>query len=98
LQCPNQYLTGFHDICKVVSILPPRCWRQQIGWSYCATSQTFGLVVWRNTKKKVTLSRTCCPGRVVMVRCYGCFANGLRFDSPYRLSYCIFLCFIPGSA
>jgi len=29
---------------KVVFILPPRCWWQQIGWSYCAASQTFGLV------------------------------------------------------
>jgi len=29
---------------KVVSILPPRCWRQHISWSYCAASQTFGLV------------------------------------------------------
>jgi len=37
----------------VVSILPPRCWRQHIGWSYCATSWTFGLMAWRNTKKKL---------------------------------------------
>jgi len=29
--------------------LLPRCWRQQIGWSYCAASQTFSLVAWRNT-------------------------------------------------
>jgi len=32
----------------VVSILPPRFWRQLIGWSYCATSWTLCLVAWRN--------------------------------------------------
>jgi len=34
-------------ISNLVSILPPRLWRQQIGWSYCAASRTFGLVAWR---------------------------------------------------
>jgi len=28
----------------VVSILPPRFWWQQISWSYCAASRTFGLM------------------------------------------------------
>jgi len=45
---------------KLVSILLPRCWWQQISWSYCAASRTFGLVAWHNTKKnkKVTWSGT----------------------------------------
>jgi len=38
----------------VVSILPAIFWRQQISWSYCAGSRRFGLVAWRNTKKKGT--------------------------------------------
>ena len=38
--------------CKIVSILPSIfCW-QQIGWSYCAASQTFGLVAWHNSSIK----------------------------------------------
>jgi len=32
----------------LVSILLPRCWRQQLSWSYCATSQRFGLLAWYN--------------------------------------------------
>ena len=52
----------------VMSILLPRCWRQQISWSYCATSWTFSLVAWRNTKKKVIFSGTRCPARGAMVR------------------------------
>jgi len=39
-----------------VSISPPIFWRQQIGWSYCAASRTFGLVAWPNSNKKVSLS------------------------------------------
>ena len=63
-----------------MSILLSRCWRHQIGWSYCAASQTFVLMVWRNTKKKVIWSRTRCPARGVMVRWCDCCANGCRFD------------------
>jgi len=25
-----------------VSILPPKCWRRRLGWSYCATSPKLG--------------------------------------------------------
>ena len=32
-------------------------------------------------KEKVTLSEKSCPAHGVIVRCYGCCANGLRFDS-----------------
>ena len=32
-------------------------------------------------KEKVTLSGKRCPAHGVMVRCYGCYANGLRFNS-----------------
>jgi len=80
----------------VVSILPAIFWWQQIGWSYCAGSWRFGLVAWCNTKEKVTLSRKCCPARCVMARCYGCNANGLRFDSCLA-DFLFFLCFFPGS-
>jgi len=41
-----------HVKSKVVSILLAIFWRQQISWSYCAGSQRFGLVAWRNVKKK----------------------------------------------
>jgi len=64
-----------------VSILLAIFWWQQIGWSYCAGSWSFGLVAWRNTKKKVTLSEKHCPVRGAMVRSYSCYANGLRCDS-----------------
>ena len=96
--CVKLFVTiGYHLFYfKVVSILPPRCWRQQISWSYSATSRTFGLVAWRNTNKKVTLSGTHCPARGVMVRCYGCYANGWRFDSRLTDLH-FFLCFFPGS-
>jgi len=60
-----------------VSIFPAIFWRQQIGWSYCASSRRFGLMSWRNTMEKVTLSAKRCPARGVMVRCYGYDANGL---------------------
>jgi len=35
----------------VASILLPWCWRQQIGWSYCAASRTFSLMAWRKSEK-----------------------------------------------
>jgi len=73
--------------------LLPRCWRQQIGWSYCAASQTFSLVAWRNTKKKVTLSGTRCPARGVTVKCHGCYAIGWRFDSCLANFHCFFFAF-----
>jgi len=76
-----------------VSILPAILWRQQIGWSYCAGIRRFGLVAWRNTKKKVTLSGKRCPARGVMVRWYGCYVNGLRFDSRLADFRFFFLCF-----
>jgi len=40
----------------VVFILPPRCWQQQIDWSYCNASRTFGLLAWRNWNKKDNLA------------------------------------------
>jgi len=64
----------------VVFISPAIFWRQQIGWSYCAGSR-FGLVAWRNTKIKVTLSRKRSPARCVTVSCCDCYANGFRFGS-----------------
>jgi len=67
-----------------VSILPAIFWGQQIRWRYCAASGRFGLVAWRNTKKKVILSGKRCPGRGVLVMCYGCYASGFWFDSPVR--------------
>jgi len=72
---------GWEPLLSVVLILPPRCWQQQIGWSYCAASRKFGFVAWCNTKKKVIFSGRRCPARGVMVRCYGCYASGWRFDS-----------------
>jgi len=66
-------------IYNTVSILLAIFWRQQISWSYCSGSWRFGLVTWRNTKKKVTLSRKRCPAHGVMVMCYSCNANGFRF-------------------
>jgi len=45
-----------------VSILPSRCWWQQIDWSYYAASWTFGLVALRNSNKKVSLCiKSCMP-------------------------------------
>jgi len=66
-----------------VSILPLIFWRQQISWSYCAASQRFGLLAWRNTKKKVTLSGKRCPTCGVTVMCGGCYANGVWFDPHF---------------
>jgi len=46
-------------------------------------------------QKKVTLSGKCCPARGVTVMCYGCYANGFRFNShlaDFRF------CFFSGSA
>ena len=65
----------------VVSILPAIFWRQQIGWSVCRQS-----MVWSQYKEKghfvrKMLSSSC---NVVMVRCYGWYANGLQFD--FRLA------------
>ena len=74
---------------KVVSILPVIFWRQQISWSYCAARRRFGLVAWRN-KKKVTLSGKCRPAWGATVMCYGCYANGFRFDSHLADSLCFF--------
>ena len=34
-------MTHTTELQKIVSILAPILWGQQIGWSYCATSQTF---------------------------------------------------------
>jgi len=68
-------------------------WRQQISWNYCATSRRFGLVAWCNTKKKVTLSGKRRPARDVTVLCYGCYANGFRFDSHLAdFRFVFFLC------
>jgi len=54
-----------HKIIEVVSVLPPWfCW-QLISWSYCATSRRFGLMAWRNSKKKVTFW-----GKRRKLRCY----------------------------
>ena len=56
------YVFGNKGLChrsinlKVMSILQPRVWQQHIGWSYCAISRTFGLVAWRNSNEKVSLS------------------------------------------
>jgi len=66
---------------KIMSILPAIFWRQQISWSYCASSRRFGLRAWRKTKKKVALSGKCCPARGGMVGCYRCYANSLQFAS-----------------
>jgi len=41
---------------KVVFLLLAIFPWQQIGWSCCAASRRFGLVAWRNTKKKVTFT------------------------------------------
>jgi len=39
------------------------------------------------------------PAHGVMVRWYGCYANGCRFDSRLAdLLPCFFICFFPGSA
>jgi len=46
------------SILKVVSILPAIFWRQHITWSYCAGSQRFGFLAWRNwipTKRSLCL-------------------------------------------
>ena len=48
------------------------------------------LMAWHNTKKKVTLSGTRCPARGVIVKCYGCYANGCRFDSPSLFFFVFF--------
>jgi len=82
-----------------MSILPPRFWRQLINWSYCAASRRFGLVAWRNTKKKLTLSGKWHPARGVTVMCYGCYANGFQLDSHLaNFRFVFFLCFFSGSA
>jgi len=86
-------LPGALRLFKVVSILPLKCWWQQIRWRYCAASQTFGLVAWRNTKKKVTLSRKCCPVHGVTVRCFGCYAN-LQFHSHLADFHFFFFAFV----
>jgi len=66
---------------KVVSILPPRCWGQETGWSHCATSRTFSLMTSCNTTKNVTLSGTRCPARGVMVTLYGYYAIAIQWHS-----------------
>jgi len=79
---------------KVVSMLPPRCWRQQIGWSYCAASRTFSLVAWRNIKKRVTLSGTRCPARGVRGQVLWLLCQGLAVRlSPCKLSFFFFAFF-----
>jgi len=65
----------------VESILPAIFWRQWIGWSYLYRSRRFRLVVWGNIKKNVTLSGKRRPATGLMVKCYGCYAYGFRFDS-----------------
>jgi len=54
-------------------------------------------MIWCNTKKKVTLSRTHCPAHgqvtVVMVRWYGYCVNGCRFDSHLADFFCFFFAF-----
>ena len=94
---------------KVVSILSPRCWRQQIGWSQPIVLPVEHLVSWHdaiNTVehlvsqhdaiKKVTLSGTHCPAHGVMVRCCGYYANGWMAVqlSPHRLSLFFFAFFL----
>ena len=44
-------------------------------------------MAWCNTKEKVTLSGKRCPAHGVMVRCYGCYANGWRFDSHFAVFF-----------
>ena len=84
---------------KVVSILLVIFWRQQIGWNYCAGSRRFGLVAWRNTKKKVTLWEKCCSSRDVTVMCYGCYSMPIVFGSTLALlTFVFFLYFFSGSA
>jgi len=87
-----------HHSFLVVSSLPVIFWRQQISWSYCVGSRRFGLMAWRNTKKKVTLLRKRYPAHGVMVRCYACYANGFRFDFHLADFSFFFLCFFAGSA
>ena len=60
---------------------PPRCWWQQIGWSYCVTSRTFGLVAWCNSNKKVSLSCNWHAVRSVVVMLHVSCGIAFRFDS-----------------
>jgi len=48
-------------------------------------------------KEKVTLSGKYCPARGVMLGCYGCYANGWRFDSCFaNFHFVFFFAFFPG--
>ena len=66
---------------KVVSILPPIFWWQQIGLSYCAASWKFGLVAWCNSNKKVSLWCNRCAARSVVVMLHVWYVIAFRFDS-----------------
>jgi len=73
-----------------VSVLPPRFWRQQIVWSYCAANGTFGIVAWRNSNKsvKIVMQLACC-GYASHLVCH-CFSVRL---SPCRLPFSFFTSF-----
>jgi len=74
-----------------VSIVPPRCCRQQIVWSYCAGSQTFGLVALCNSNKKVSLAHNRRTTHSAAVMHQVLYAIAFRFDS--HLGYFPFLHF-----
>ena len=54
---------------RVMSILPPRFWRQLIGWSYDATSRRFSLVAWRGHFVRKTPSCSWCNGYALRLLC-----------------------------
>ena len=55
--------------------------RQQISWSYCAASWTFGLVAWRNSNKKFSLSCNRLAARSIAVMLHVWYAIAFQFDS-----------------
>ena len=77
-----------------MSLLPPRFWRQQIGWSYCATSWTFGLVAWSNLNKKVSLSCHRRAAHSIAVLFHIWYAIAFQFDSHLgNFSFLFFVTF-----
>jgi len=73
-----------------VPVSPPRFWQQQITWSYCATSQTFSLVAWRNSNEKVNFSCNQRAARSVVVMLQVWYAIPFQLDSPWWLPFSFF--------
>ena len=78
---PAAQLISSSDNNMAVSILPPMLWWQQISWSYCAASQTFGLMAWHNLNKKVSLSCSQRVSRSIVVMLHIWYAIAFRFNS-----------------